>query len=69
MLTVPVEIMVVLQHFAPVFSARIWDWVQGLVVGALLSPRQRTVCAALRAVGLRGVFNKRAMSRQLINGL
>jgi hypothetical protein len=52
MLTVPVEIMVVVQHFAPVFSARIWDWVQGLVVGALLSPRQRTVCAALRAVGL-----------------
>lgn len=52
MLTVPIEIMVVLQHFAPVFSARIWDWVQVLVVGALLSPHQRTVCAALRAVGL-----------------
>lgn len=54
MLTVPVEIMVVLHHFAPVFSVRIWDWVQVLVVGALLSPRQRTVCGALRAVGLRG---------------
>lgn len=52
MLTVPVEIMVVLHQFAPVFSVRIWDWVQVLVVGTLLSPRQRTVCAALRAVGL-----------------
>lgn len=52
MLTVPSEIMVVLQPFAPVFSERIWDWVQVLVVGAILSPRQRTVCAALRAVGL-----------------
>jgi hypothetical protein len=54
MLTVPAEIMIVLTSFAPVFSARIWDWVQVLVVGALLSPRQRRVCAALRAVGLSG---------------
>jgi hypothetical protein len=49
--TVPVEIMVVLHHFAPVFSERVWDWAQVLVMGAILAPRQRTVCAALRAVG------------------
>lgn len=52
MLTVPTEIMVILQHFVPVFSCRIWDWAQLLVMGAILAPRQRTVCAALRAVGL-----------------
>jgi hypothetical protein len=52
MLTLPTEIMVVLHHFAPVFSERIWDWAQTLVMGAILAPRQRTVCAALRAVGL-----------------
>jgi len=52
MLNLPSEIMVVLQHFSPVFSERIWDWVQVLVVGAILSPRQRTVSAILRIVGL-----------------
>lgn len=51
-MTVPTEIMLVLQHFAPVVSERIWDWAQVLVLGAILAPRQRTVCAALRAVGL-----------------
>jgi hypothetical protein len=52
MLTLPEEIMAVMRSFAPVFSERIWDWVQVLVMGAILAPRQRTVCAALRAVGL-----------------
>ena len=45
--TLPAEIMVVMQAFAPVFSERIWDWVQVLVLGAILAPRQRTVCAAV----------------------
>lgn len=48
----PAEIMVVLLPFAPVFSERIWDWVQVLVMGAILSPKQRTVTAALRVMGL-----------------
>jgi len=52
MITLPIEIMAVLEVFAPVFSERIWDWVQVLVAGAILSPRQRTVTSALRAVGL-----------------
>ena len=52
MLTMPAEIMVVLQHFARVFSERIWDWVQVLVLGAILAPKQRTVTAILRIMGL-----------------
>lgn len=54
MLTLPGEIMALLRAFAPVFSARIWDWVQVLVVGAILAPRQRTVTAVLRVMGLSG---------------
>lgn len=52
MLTLPAEIMVVLQHFSPVVSERIWDWAQVLVIGAVLAPRQRTVTAILRIMGL-----------------
>jgi hypothetical protein len=44
--------MIVLQHFSPVFSERIWDWAQVLVLGAILAPRQRTVTAILRIMGL-----------------
>lgn len=49
----PAKIMDIMQHFSPVFSERIWDWVQVLVVGAMLAPRQRTVTAVLRVMGLR----------------
>ena len=48
----PAEIMTVLQHFSPVFSERVWDWVQVLVIGAILTPKQRTVTAILRIMGL-----------------
>lgn len=54
MLTLPAEIMVILQHFSPVVSERIWDWAQVLVIGAILAPRQRTVTAILRIMGLSG---------------
>ncbi|MBZ0106811.1 MAG: transposase [Sulfuricella denitrificans] len=54
MLTLPTEIMIVLQHFSPVVSERIWDWAQVLVIGAILAPRQRTVTAILRIMGLSG---------------
>jgi hypothetical protein len=30
----------------------LWDWVQVLVVGAILTPGQRTVAAVLRVMGL-----------------
>jgi hypothetical protein len=52
MLTPPTEIMVILGSFAQVFSERTWDWVQVLVVGAILAPGKRTICSVLRVVGL-----------------
>lgn len=51
MLTLPTEIMPIMQAFMPIFSERIWDWVKVLAVGAILSPKQRTVSAALRVMG------------------
>jgi DDE superfamily endonuclease len=48
----PKEIVRVLGVFEDVFSERIWDWVQVLVVGAILTPGQRTVAAVLRVMGL-----------------
>jgi hypothetical protein len=41
-----------MQSFAPVFSERIWEWVKVMVMGAILAPRQRTVTAVLRVMGL-----------------
>ncbi len=52
MLTPPVEIMILLGNFAQVFSERTWDWVQVLVIGAILAPGKRTVSSVLRVVGL-----------------
>jgi hypothetical protein len=52
MLTLPTEIMVLMQPFAPVFSERTWDWVPVLVVGAILAPGKRTVTGVLRVMGL-----------------
>ena len=51
MLNLPDNIMRVLQPFAQAFSARIWDWAQVLVVGAILAPGKRTVTAILRVMG------------------
>jgi len=42
----------VIVKFAPLFSKRVWEQVQVLVVGALLAPGQRTVTAVLRVMGL-----------------
>jgi hypothetical protein len=53
MLTPPAEIMIVLGCFAQAFSERTWDWVQVLVVGAILAPGKRTVTSVLTGVGLR----------------
>ncbi len=52
MLILPPEIMRVLRPFAQAFSERIWDWVQVLIVGAILAPGKRTVAAILRVMGL-----------------
>ena len=52
MLTLPPEIMTVLTPFAQAFSVRIWDLVQILTIGAILTPGKRTVAAVLRTMGL-----------------
>jgi len=54
MLILPDEIMALLTPFKQLFSRRIWDLVQVLVVGALLTPGKRTVSAALEVMGLDG---------------
>src|SRR3954453_6079057 len=50
----PPEIVRVLRVFEDVFSERIWDWVQVLVIGAILTTGQWTVAAVLRVMGLSG---------------
>ncbi len=52
MLTLPRQIIAVLQPFAPVFSKRVWQRVAVLVVGAILVPGERTVASVLRVMGL-----------------
>lgn len=53
MLILPPQIMTVLTPFMQAFSARVWDWAQILLVGAILAPGKRTVTAALRVLGLK----------------
>src|SRR5207249_12341439 len=48
----PPEIVRVLRVFEDGFSERVWDWVQVLVIGAILAPGQRTVAAVLRVLGV-----------------
>lgn len=50
--TLPREIVRLLGHFEDVFSDRVWQWAQVLLVGAILAPGQRTVTTALRVLGL-----------------
>lgn len=52
MLTLPTEIIAVLTAFAPLFSRPVFRHVQVLLVGTILTPGQRTVASALRAMGL-----------------
>ena len=52
MRTLPEEMIRALAPFAPLFSKRVWQHVQVLVVGAILAPGCRTVSSALRAMGL-----------------
>jgi len=47
------EIITVLNHFAPVFSKRVWNHVQVLVIGAILCIGKRTVTSILRVMGLK----------------
>jgi CO dehydrogenase nickel-insertion accessory protein CooC1 len=48
----PFPIIDVLSKFTPLFSRRVFQHVQVLVIGAILTPGQRTVTNALRVIGL-----------------
>jgi hypothetical protein len=78
--TLPEPIIYVLDHFAPLFSKRMWRWAVVMLVGAILAPGKRTVTAALRVMGLsdeihfqnyhrllsRAVWSSRQLSRILL---
>ena len=52
MLAVPKEFATLMTSFAPLFTKRVWQHVQVLLVGAILAPGKRTITAALRVMGL-----------------
>ncbi len=52
MFTIPEMFEALLEPFCQLFSVRVWRHAQVLLVGAILSPVQRTVAAAMRAMGL-----------------
>jgi DDE superfamily endonuclease len=78
--SLPTTMIRILAPFAPLFSERVWRHVQVLLAGAILAPGMRTVCSALRAVGLdkekrfcryhrvlsRAVWSSREVSRVLL---
>lgn len=80
MTTLPVEIIGILQQFAPLFRYGIWPTVQVLVIGAILAPGKRTVTSVLRVMGLsderqfqkyhrvlnRSPWSSRAVSQRLL---
>jgi DDE superfamily endonuclease len=64
-LLLPADILALLAPFAPLFSRPVWRHVQVLLIGAILSPGQRPVSAALRAVGLSHLRTFQAYHRVL----
>src|SRR3990172_941643 len=52
--TLHAEYITILEAFARLFSKRIWKQAKTLLIGAILSPVERTVTAALRVMGLSG---------------
>ena len=80
MLTLPDAIVSLLLPFATLFTNPTWRKAQVLLVGAVLTPGQRTVATALRVMGLsddqnyaryhevlnRAVWSSRAVARVLL---
>src|SRR3970040_3101315 len=67
MLNLPSIVIRLLNPFAPVFNgATTWEKAKILVIGAILSPRKRTVTSALRAMGL-SEEGKFAQYHQVLN--
>ncbi len=52
MFTLPPDYSTILDLFRPYFTNRIWSSVQLLLMGAILTPGQRTVTAILRILGM-----------------
>src|SRR5215204_5199891 len=52
MRTLPIQMIRVLVPFVPLFSKRVWQHAQVLLVGAILAPGARTVSSTLRVMGL-----------------
>jgi DDE superfamily endonuclease len=52
MLTLPAELLPLIVEFVPLFSKRVWEHAEILLVGAILAPGKRTVTACLRVMGL-----------------
>ena len=50
--TLPADLVSVLLAFQPLFSLRVWQYANVLLLGAILSPGTRTVSSALRVMGL-----------------
>lgn len=49
----PSDVLAIIRVFAPVFTERVWQRAQVLLIGAILTPGRRTVAAVLRVMGLR----------------
>jgi hypothetical protein len=83
MLNLPKKIRAVLCYFEEAFSERVWEWGKVLLIGAILTPGERTVTAALRVMGQqdekqfqnyhrvlnRAKWSSRALSRILLHML
>lgn len=52
MTNLPRPIIQVLRQFETVFSERVWEWANVLLIGAILAPGKRTVTSVLRVMGL-----------------
>ena len=71
--TLQTEYIMILGAFARLFSKRIWEHARILLIGAILSPAERTVTAALRVMGLSGEKHfenyHRVLNRAVWSGL
>jgi hypothetical protein len=52
MLTLPAGCSTAILAFASLFSKRVWEHAETLLIGAILAPAQRTVASALRVMGM-----------------
>ncbi len=52
MSTLPPTIIRVISTFGPLFSRRVFQYVEVLLIGAILTPGRRTITSVLRIMGL-----------------